>query len=279
MRLRIKNINFILVIICSVLMLLAITRFFSKRVHRKQRSSEETVNEETFNEMKKVKKKNIHAKSNRRRKGKRNKRRSCRLSEQMKKLNEVNRSDVVRVILVTYFRSGSSFLGDLLQQKHLSFYSFEPLRYIIQGSRIPKSRVTESLNVVDKILNCEFNKIQNYVSQTKKIDYFKGKVYKDFCGDRPVNTKLLTAVCKRCKMNVIKLTRLNFTDAATYLKNTKYSNVKLVHLVRDPRAIYNSRKSFAWCRKTDCIDVKHLCAEMLDDFKASQNLMQQFPGK
>ncbi|RWS25519.1 secreted protein-like protein [Leptotrombidium deliense] len=216
---------------------------------------------------------------NPRRKSKSKLKKKCFLSEEMRMQSEVNSEDVTRVIMITYFRSGSTFLGDLLQQKQLSFYSFEPLRYLTRSSRITKSSVNESLNVIDKILNCEFESIIPYVVKTKKLGFFKAKIYKDICGTKKVNVELLTEVCKRCKLNVIKLTRLNFSHAATYLKSTKYSNVKLLHLVRDPRAIYNSRKSFQWCRNSDCINVQHLCAEMLDDFKASQALMKKFPDQ
>lgn len=38
------------------------------------------------------------------------------------------------VFVVTYFRAGSSFLGDLLQHAANTFYFFEPLRYITLGN-------------------------------------------------------------------------------------------------------------------------------------------------
>ena len=90
--------------------------------------------------------------------------------------------NITRVLLVTYFRSGSSFLGDLLQQNWKTFYTFEPLHYMSDGMRIKDERTDEALNVIENIFGscdafafarnslpltffaaCEFPKIGHYV--------------------------------------------------------------------------------------------------------------------
>jgi hypothetical protein len=49
----------------------------------------------------------------------------------------VNPVRVKGILLITTFRSGSSFLGDLLQQSDtLTYYHFEPLRSLLSNTRL-----------------------------------------------------------------------------------------------------------------------------------------------
>ena len=49
--------------------------------------------------------------------------------------------------------------------------------------------------------------------------------------------------------------------------NTHTERVKIVLLLRDPRAIYASRKNLSWCKGSPlCSDINVLCSEMLNDY-------------
>lgn len=64
-----------------------------------------------------------------------------RLAQAMLKLyNAVPPSEVRRILIVSYFRSGSTFLGDILQTPHKTFYHFEPF-HITRRTRLRFSKL------------------------------------------------------------------------------------------------------------------------------------------
>ena len=51
--------------------------------------------------------------------------------------------------------------------------------------------------------------------------------------------------------------------------------IKLVYLVRDPRAVMNSRKNYEWCMTSEnCMNPRNLCKDMVDDFKEAKRLLK-----
>jgi hypothetical protein len=48
--------------------------------------------------------------------------------------NAYNNSKLPKVLILSYFRSGSSFLGDLLTVNSDTFYLFEPFYYIFSAN-------------------------------------------------------------------------------------------------------------------------------------------------
>jgi hypothetical protein len=57
-------------------------------------------------------------------------------------------------------------------------------------------------------------------------------------------------------------------------------NLKVLHLVRDPRAIIVSRKFRKWCPSSeDCSSPQSLCSDMVDDFKAAATLRKKYRGR
>lgn len=55
-------------------------------------------------------------------------------------------------------------------------------------------------------------------------------------------------------------------------------NIRMVYLVRDPRAIMKSRKKEKWCQGySDCEDSKKLCMGMVSDYKAAVEMRKKFP--
>ena len=53
--------------------------------------------------------------------------------------------------------------------------------------------------------------------------------------------------------------------------------MRLVLLVRDPRAVMQSRKNHSWCYTPDCYDVKNVCDDMVSDFEEAIVLIKEFP--
>ena len=75
---------------------------------------------------------------------------------------------------------------------------------------------------------------------------------------------LLTRSCSKAKASVVKTVRLSMERAATLLKAD--SKVKVIHLVRDPRAVLKSRRTSGIAR-TYATTPKKFCSTVLKDLK------------
>jgi hypothetical protein len=67
-----------------------------------------------------------------------------------------------RIILISEARSGSSFLGDLLQQAWPSYYSYEPL--IIMRQKHPRNDVTkvsQAAQLISQLFRCNFTNLDH----------------------------------------------------------------------------------------------------------------------
>lgn len=196
-------------------------------------------------------------------------------------------AEVSRILLVTYFRSGSSFVGDLLQQTCSTFYSFEPLHSMSEGVRIEDSRAEEAYFLLAKIFQCSFPEIVFYVRWALKLNnrfLFKwNRLLWSRCQSRPVtcfNPAFVKDVCKQSKVQVIKTTRLSVKQVLSWIHSLPESltnSLKVVLLVRDPRGIFNSRKNLIWCANKTCADPQSLCSEMMDDLMHFRDLESQLP--
>jgi hypothetical protein len=67
-----------------------------------------------------------------------------------------------------------------------------------------------------------------------------------------------------------------------FLEAPVSSNLQLIYLVRDPRAVINSRRSTVkWCkpRDLDCYSPAVLCADMEDDLHAYKTFKKLYPDR
>ena len=77
-------------------------------------------------------------------------------------------------------------------------------------------------------------------------------------------------------MKTVRL-RLNLIRA---LVEASDLNVRVLLLVRDPRASLESRKHQDWCPgHPDCEDPARLCQDLKSDYHAYKALSRQFPGR
>ncbi|OQR79215.1 carbohydrate sulfotransferase 3-like, partial [Tropilaelaps mercedesae] len=74
-------------------------------------------------------------------------------------------SEIRRVLIVSYFRSGSTFLGDILQTPLKTFYHFEPY-HITGATRIRFGDVSEKecARLFGHLMRCEFDQLVEYMA-------------------------------------------------------------------------------------------------------------------
>ena len=187
------------------------------------------------------------------------------------------------VIVLTTWRSGSTFLGDLLNHYKGVFYYFEPLHYYSKskykaGAVKPKQNQTEFLK---SLFECQFNEENiGYLHHVSKADnkfLFKNHNFRlwNSCHNLLPNDMLclmpeyLTTVCPLFPIKLIKTVRIQLREIESLLVDPALG-LRVVFLVRDPRGTYNSRSSGTiskWCVKDECANPAVGCDLMHDNIK------------
>ena len=153
-----------------------------------------------------------------------------------------------QIIIATSWRSGSSFLGDLLNHYPGTFYYFEPLHYYSYVK--DKSKVQTETNFFKSLLSCKFDgnnsgfldhvmtpshsflfKRHNF-RLWNSCQHFKSKEELCFSQD------YLNLVCPLYPIRLIKSVRMRVSATEELLRNA--DNVHVIVLVRDPRAVFSS---------------------------------------
>ncbi|KAH3893701.1 carbohydrate sulfotransferase 1-like [Dreissena polymorpha] len=134
----------------------------------------------------------------------------------------------------------------------------------------------------------------------KSHDYFlciaNGKVSEEFVQDRILPVERINSAqiekcyprlveqCRKSSLGVYKFIHLEMRSVELLLKRYESSNLKIIHLVRDPRAMLDShvRKNEMGIADnlTNFEDrAKLICGQMMEDSIIGDELKQQYPGK
>ena len=197
------------------------------------------------------------------------------------------------VVLFTYYRSGSTFTGQLLNQHDDIFYLFEPLILGITEAENIESKT----KVINKILNCTLPSFDDFSTdetpehvkqscefrnfcRTDLTDERKkcGHIDNDYCPGPAVLKDAATEVCNSKKILAFKTIRIMAVDQfEDYFKQleTDGHEVKFIFLVRDPRGMFNSRLRIAKIqyhetkKSQDLLDkVERHCDSMVNNLKS-----------
>lgn len=193
---------------------------------------------------------------------------------------------VQRVIVVTYFRAGSTFVGDILSSTPRTFYHFEPLHMFSKDARLDGSAASNASGLIGHLLRCDFQRVQHYVrwASDKKFLFRRNHFLWALCGGQhPVCFKpdYVSKVCARAPAQVMKVTRLHMSQVRDWLHSNPdiAGSVKILHLVRDPRGILASRRLLDWCNESkSCAHQDTLCSELRADLDTFEELQRTFPN-
>lgn len=119
-------------------------------------------------------------------------------------------------------------------------------------------------NIMGKLLYC--------MKEEEKKKKKKQELHFDGCFDEAIS------LCKQAPLRIIKFIRLKMKDAAKLLK--LFPKMKIIHLLRDPRGIMNSRFQigFASKKKIEYEANKH-CTRVINDLHISKEILLKFPGR
>ncbi|KRG02852.1 uncharacterized protein LOC6576264 isoform X2 [Drosophila mojavensis] len=133
----------------------------------------------------------------------------------------------VRSIVVTTWRSGSTFLGDILNAMPGNYYHYEPLLdFGIKQVREPEEQQFAVQNLKN-LLNCDYADMSDYLEYGKTHTYLFEhnqrlwevcREYPRFCW-RPA---FLTPFCRLFPIQSMKTVRLRLAQAEELLKDERY---------------------------------------------------------
>lgn len=222
-------------------------------------------------------------------------------------LNVVVPPNFIGVVIATYMRSGSSLTGDILQQSPEAFYVYEPLRslghmvnksgsdiYFVNGTvRLwPFDFRAEATNVIRNWLLCDLMKLpervimDGFLSKGIKSKTFREcySIWYQITGNRTSTIRkcavALKSVCEQSPVRIIKTIRTPIEFIRHLLD--EIPGLKVVHLMRDPRATLRSQRSFGMCPLLEggmygCTN--RFCTRVENDIIQADTLAKIHPGR
>ncbi|KAH3779695.1 carbohydrate sulfotransferase 1-like [Dreissena polymorpha] len=223
-----------------------------------------------------------------------------------------NYSEGTDIILLAYMRSGSTFLGNLLGWRPDVFYWFEPLRNlrlwdyirdfdllcnVVQPSCniIPETdarSLQNALSLLDDILHC---RLAHRVNESTDLNYSPEQASPSWqrhlnCTAVNNGSKLhpkcvsyLEEDCHKASHRMVKALRIDLNSVSLLLHNNP--RLKIVHLLRDPRGIINSRLRTFWYAaflKTDAAisdDIQVICSRLRNNIESGIRLLKIYPNR
>lgn len=190
----------------------------------------------------------------------------------------------IRSVILTTWRSGSTFTGQIINSHPATFFHQEPLLHfdIVQIRGPPLA--AKAIKHLRALLNCEYADSDEYIQFLKthtwalsyNTDFWKHcESHERLC----YKPEFFSGMCKLFPFQLTKLVRLSLNVAQELLADENLG-VRMVLLVRDPRGTLQSRKHREWCpANRDCSDPALLCADLASDYKVAVELRKKYPTR
>ena len=200
-----------------------------------------------------------------------------------------------KVLIVSSWKMGSTLLTDLIGSHPSSFILYEPLWHFgverVRTKNEPQFQLQHK--VIQDLMNCDFRLFKQTIAEKwpkclkmslkNEVDLFFNGCSRDYNTlDKCTNLEYLSQVCKAVPVQIIKLDRMGLNAAREFIRrdNLLQNNVKIIYLVRDPRAVINSRKTRSWCISEPlCIDPVNLCNDIFEDHHVAKGLYKTMPDR
>ncbi|XP_042859468.1 carbohydrate sulfotransferase 5-like [Penaeus japonicus] len=188
----------------------------------------------------------------------------------------------VRSLIVTSWRSGSTFMGDILRSHPGTYYHYEPLHDF--GIKQVRSGgvAAQALHNLKHFLSCDYSEMEHFLryapSHKCVFDHndplwSRCKAHPDLCW----KAEFLSPFCSLFPFQALKTVRLRLNLTQELLEDERLG-VQLVLLVRDPRGTLHSRRKVKWCsRQKDCDDPETLCKDLFRDYVTASVFSKKFP--
>lgn len=198
------------------------------------------------------------------------------------------------VVIMAYKRSGSSYVGQIFNQHPDVLYLYEPI-YFLKALKRYQGNVYKTLSrhLLKTIFTCSFEENPYFVSQLSDSAFrLYSRTFSEQNSMCPKKIKNLDNVGNECKrldvrtlidmcqshrhvvIKSIRIEDLNeLADIGEPNIEAPWNIMKIVHLVRDPRAIISSRARLesekkGWTVNDYRLNARALCTKMLKNLKS-----------
>ena len=174
-----------------------------------------------------------------------------------------------KVLILARWRSGSTFTGNLFSKNKNCFYLFEPL---YDNYNLPQRLHHNNLTKPEQsFITSTLNNFYNHCGMPKtSIDRFFARDSKSSKSKRQrgsIRAKIMQEECLHDEKygimatKTIRLKSLSWLPESLRLNGNENHNLKIIYLVRDPRAIANSRftRSKLWNYPEDIDRLDNIC--------------------
>ena len=191
------------------------------------------------------------------------------------------------IFVLADYRTGSSVTGSFMSRVNNSLYLFEPLRTFGMSKIRHESRKPAQL-MLERMINCQFQGLARDFNFTDYVFVFNqhepDKRIKLHNKMKSVNyTKFIEEAeeetsrrCNKASTIVVKTVRLFLKDLVPLLQDISSNesfNYHVILMVRDPRAVYNSRIRLHWCiNMAWCIKEDEFCSSVRDNYQTYLSL-------
>ncbi|XP_063333891.1 carbohydrate sulfotransferase 6-like [Pelmatolapia mariae] len=176
-------------------------------------------------------------------------------------------NDKVHVLLLSSWRSGSSFIGQVFSQHPSVFYLMEPGWHVWTQLRQNGARALRMAlrDLLRSLFQCDFSVMESYLPENQK-ELFMWSQSRALCSPpacplmprnqlsnnthclqncKPRDLKIVEQVCGFYSHVVYKEVRIFELESLYPLLQDPNLNLRIIHLVRDPRGVMRSKEEVA----------------------------------
>ncbi|XP_060069983.1 carbohydrate sulfotransferase 1-like [Ylistrum balloti] len=208
------------------------------------------------------------------------------------------------ILLLTYLRSGSSLTADIVQQVPAVFYAYEPLKpylrlagrkedfgyYSMNGicsifnisCRPPSQKSEEAQVVIDDIVRYYQCDLDSFIRPFLWSSSGKSVVSYKSCIKTSAKFKTFERICQaKCTNSAKSLKTIRLSMDIVEKLMERLTNLKVIHLLRDPRGMIRSRQKGGFVNKSMNLTTVagSVCHRFEQDIEIATELRRKYPGR